>query len=76
MFWYNIKDNSFGFANDKQINVGRADKCKKDCEGDSNQRLSLHLTGKHGGWRLGNIAGLNKSDRYFKAIYLKNPAKG
>jgi hypothetical protein len=66
---------SFGFS-DNKIEQFYAD--KSDCKIETNlfnctdeKKLSWHLTGINGGWRIGSICNLNTSPKYQKYIYLK-----
>ncbi|RNA22762.1 kinesin kif17 [Brachionus plicatilis] len=60
-YWYLTDGKSFGFAPDSTIHQGNAD----IYDASSLFRLSWHLTGS-GGWRLGNISGLNSHNNYKK----------
>jgi hypothetical protein len=53
-WWYLTPDHSFGFAPNSNIYTNSADTFDCDPCKDSN-RLSWHLHGLDGGWRLGNI---------------------
>ena len=66
---------SFGFS-DNKIEQFYAD--KSDCKIETNlfnctdeNKLSWHLTGINGGWRIGSICNLNTSPKYQKYIFLK-----
>jgi hypothetical protein len=68
---------SFGFSDNNKTDQFYADKydCKlnnnlfDNCSND--KKLSWHLTGSHGGWRIGSICNLNNSTLYQKYIFLK-----
>ena len=66
-YWYFAPNLSFGFAPNATITQGQAD--TTDLE--STLRLSWHLDLATGGWRLGNINGLNSNSVYYKKVYLK-----
>eukprot|EP00483_Globobulimina_turgida_P011729 UN11751 len=69
VYWYhNTKDGmqSFGFSSVSKINCGNADTEKEN----ENHRLSWHVRGNYGGYRLGTTMGLS-NDEYYKIIYAK-----
>ena len=66
-YWYFTPEYSFGFAPDSFIIQTLADAHEQS----SNQRLSWHLNGSNGGWRLGNIVKLNNATSYSKKVFLK-----
>jgi hypothetical protein len=65
-YWYFTDGKSFGFAPTNVINQNSADITDQS----SNLRLSWHLTGTSGGYRIGNVVGLNSDTTYLKKIYL------
>jgi hypothetical protein len=65
-YWYFTNGQSFGFAPTNVINQGNADVYDQS----SNLRLSWHLDGVSGGWRIGNVITLNSDTTYIKKIYL------
>ena len=66
-YWYMAPQLSFGFSRLPQIAQNIAD--VNTIEGDS--RLSWHLNLSSGGWRLGNVTGLNNENSLYKKIFLK-----
>ena len=74
-YWYytlgiSITDEggSIGFAPTPIVTQNAAD------VEDGEQRLSWHVTGTEGGWRIGNIRGLNSSTAYLKQVWTWSPA--
>ena len=65
-YWYFTDGKSFGFAPNFTINQTSADSFDQS----SNLRLSWHLDGSNGGWRLGNITYLNADTYFYKKMYL------
>jgi hypothetical protein len=65
-YWYFTDGYSFGFAPIFTITQNTADTFDQS----SNLRLSWHLDGSSGGWRLGFITSLNGDTDYYKKIYL------
>jgi hypothetical protein len=65
-YWYFTNGLSFGFAPTNVIYQGSADTTDQS----SNLRLSWHLDGVSGGWRLGNAINLSGDTTYLKKIYL------
>ena len=68
-YWYYSPDangsRSIGFAPNSGINQGNAD----GIDQFNNQRVSWHLTGTNGGWRLGSLIALDNNTRYYKVIF-------
>ena len=64
VYWYHWKNQSFGFSDTKNIQLGSADLA------DGTHKLSWHLTGR-GGYRIGEIKNLNGSDMFEKLIFYK-----
>lgn len=62
VYWYHWKNNSFGFSDTKDINLGSADLT------EGTRKLSWHLTGR-GGYRVGEIKNLNESEQFEKLIF-------
>ena len=71
VYWYFTPGYSFGFAPNSLIIQSLAD----THEQNSNQRLSWHLTGVNGGWRLGNEDFLNNDTLHTKKVFLKYSSK-
>ena len=65
-YWYFTNGISFGFAPTYVIDQNRADVTDLN----SNLRLSWHLDGLNGGWRLGCLTDLYSETTYLKKIYL------
>ena len=65
-YWYFTDSYSFGFAPNFTIDQNTAD----FFDHSSNLRLSWHLDGSNGGWRLGNITYLNADTYFYKKMYL------
>ncbi|CAF1111037.1 unnamed protein product [Brachionus calyciflorus] len=66
-YWYMTPGQSFGFSRSNRIYQSQADiYIVADPE-----RLSWHLDLSYGGWRLGNITGLNNSISYKKFLFVK-----
>jgi hypothetical protein len=65
-YWYYTPDvegsRSMGFAPNTTIMQNNAD----GFDQSNNQRVSWHLTGNHGGYRLGSL--IYPGDRYYKVI--------
>ena len=73
-YWYFSDLQSFGFSPIYNITQFQADTF--DCVGGysncpDNTRLSWHLLGHVGGWRLGKLTHLNHDRNYRKIIFLK-----
>jgi hypothetical protein len=70
-YWYYSPDangsRSIGFAPNSGINQGNAD----GIDQFNNQRVSWHLTGSVGGFRLGSLINLDDDTRYYKVILKK-----
>ena len=71
VYWYNVPDYSFGFAQTSNINLMTADVEESQFIGVTNvcTRLSWHWGS--GGWRAGCNLNLNGSDRFKKVIYFR-----
>jgi len=65
-YWYYTENNSFGYAPDSTITQNSADTYDQS----SNLRLSWHIDGRSGGWRLGNVINLNGDTNYYKKVYI------
>lgn len=65
-YWYSTNYKSFGFAPSPIINQFPADTENLK----SNQRLSWHIDGIYGGWRLGTATELNSDNNYYKVILI------
>jgi hypothetical protein len=65
-YWYNTPNWSIGFAPTNIINQSSAD------YGTTGLRLSWHLHPTAGGYRLGDILGLNSSTDYLKQVWTWN----
>lgn len=65
-YWYNTPNWSMGFAPTNVINQNSAD------YGTTGLRLSWHLHPTVGGYRLGDILGLNSSTDYLKQVWTWN----
>ena len=67
-YWYYSPDiigsESMGFAPNATIDQSYADLYDQS----NNQRVSWHLRGDEGGYRLGSLAPLNIDSRYYKVI--------
>ena len=70
-YWYFTSGKSFGFSPDSLIIQIIAD----THEQTSNQRLSWHLDGISGGWRLGDQIKLNFNAAFSKKVFLKYASK-
>ena len=68
-YWYFTDGQSFGFSPTNTINQYNAD----STDLNSNLRVSWHLLGNVGGWRLGNITNLNDDLNYYKKIFINTP---
>lgn len=60
-YWYYMKNKSMGFSNVDKVELESADTV------DGEMRISWHLEGS-GGFRIGNLKGLNKSAEFEKII--------
>lgn len=67
-----MPDLSFGFSPVQQVVLGEADKCDESCGGNPEFRLSIHLVGNKGGYRIGENKPLNKATNYYKFILTKD----
>ena len=63
-YWYYSPDYSIGFAPNATIAQYSVD----NYDQSNNQRVSWHLTGYDGGYRLGSLIDLNNNSRYYKVI--------
>ena len=67
-YWYYTPDLSgnqgIGFSPNATINQYNVDVFDQS----NNQRVSWHLTGNWGGWRLGSLTSLDLNTRYYKVI--------
>ena len=64
-YWYYTNLKSIGFAPTSQITMNVAD----TCDLNSNQRLSFHLEGSSGGYRIGSYQS-NSDSTYSKYFYI------
>jgi len=62
VYWYCVKDNSFGFSDQSNVSLNQADGITGDL------RLSWHLTGKDGGYRIGELVKDNTNGNYEKIV--------
>ena len=65
-YWYFTINKSFGYSPTSTITQNDADLYDRD----SNFRLSWHLDNFLGGYRLGNLTGLNENTTYSKKIFI------
>ena len=67
VYWYYFPGMSFGFAPISNISLSSAD----TYDTSDIQRLSWHLGQSAGGWRAGDVTGLNDNDVWRKVVYYK-----